>query len=169
MEKTINRFSNNGISFDDDLIITGYACHWNVKNKNNEIVDANSFDYWLKELNNGAQRPMMTFNHDDNCIIGAWDDFDCDDTGLWVVGHINSDVAFCKDTIIPLVRHGDLNSLSTQGWSDRKTNELRDGGVYIKDFILTAISIVGLPADFDAKFRIVNGLVVPKTSKWYLL
>lgn len=159
---------NNG-----HLVIEGYAAHWNTPNKNGEIVDANSFEYWLNELKQGGQKPMMNYNHNADQIIGGWDLVECDNNGLYVIGHINSDVTLCKDTIIPLVKNGDLNSLSTEGFSNAYENEVQDGCIYIKNFILTAIALVGLPADFFAKFEIKNGLVIPKVqpttiSKWYL-
>lgn len=177
MEKLITHLNTANFKANGDnnnLTIEGYACHWNTPNKNGEIVDANSFQYWLGELNNGGQKPMMNYNHQDGNIIGGWDSLECDNTGLYVIGHINGDVAFCRDTIIPLVKNGDLNSLSTEGWSDRNTNKITNDGVYITNFILTAISLVGLPSDFFAKFEIKNGLIVPKVqtitdSKWYLL
>lgn len=171
MKQTLT-FNTNGFKSSEDssnLIIEGYAAHFNVPNKNGEIVDANSFKYWLSELDKGEQTPVMNFNHNKDQIIGRWDMLSCDNTGLYAIGHINTDVAFCRDTIVPLVNNGDLNSLSTEGFSDMSENELRDGAVYIKNFFLTAIAIVGLPADFFAKFEIRNGLIVPKSKILYYM
>lgn len=150
---------------DNNIVIEGYAAHFNTPNKNKEIVDADSFSYWFAELDKGQQKPVMNYNHNNDMIIGGWDLLQCDNTGLYVIGHINSEVALCRDTIIPLVKNGDLNSLSTEGFSNRSENKIVDGNVYIPNFILTAISLVGLPADFFAKFEIKNGLVVPIEQK----
>lgn len=172
MEKYNIHLNSTNFKVNDEptnLVIEGYAAHWNTPNKNGEIVDKDSFSYWLNELENGGQKPCMNYQHESNNIIGGWDLLECDDKGLYVIGHINSAVKFCEERVIPLVKNGDLNCLSTEGFSDRNTNKVTENGIYITNFILTAIALVGLPADFDAKFEIRNGLVVPKENNIKLI
>ena len=145
------RLNKETIKEDGNLLkIEGYACHFGTANGNGEIVSESSFADFFKALEEGGQMPSFTFNHNSNALIGGWDSIVSDEKGLYVKGHINTDVAFVRDNLLPLIKGGDLNCLSTEGFvGDCKRND--DGTYHAGAFILTAISLVALPADFNAK------------------
>ena len=152
----LNAFRINKVErTDNTLKVEGYACHYNTRNHNFEIVTADCFTEFLNELKENGLKPMFTFNHDSNCIIGGWDEFTSDDTGLFAKGHINTDVAFVRDNLLPLIEAGDLNHLSTEGWASGEWSDKQEAYVCDK-FMLTAVSLVALPADFSAKAEIRN-------------
>lgn len=148
------------------LTIEGYACHYGEANHNYEIVTAGSFTGFLAELAESGLKPAFTFNHDSGCIIGGWDELESDSTGLLVRGHINTNVAYVRDNLLPLIESGDLSHLSTEGWAMGEWDERRQAYV-CSEFMLTAISLVALPADFAAKMEMKNDLSRPTAKRQY--
>ena len=152
----LNAFRLNKVEKQGNTLkIEGYACHYNTRNHNYEIVTADCFTEFLKEMQDSGLKPVFTYNHNRDIVIGGWDEFTSDDTGMFVKGHINTDVAYVRDNLLPLIEAGDLNHLSTEGWADGEWDSKRDAFVCSK-FMLTAISLVALPADFAAKAEIRN-------------
>ena len=137
-------------------VISGYACHFGTPNGNGEIVDEKSFEQFFAQLKNSGLMPAFNFQHSDSRIIGGWDTITADADGLHVVGHLNTASKYVADDILPLVEAGDVTHLSTQGFSYFDDWEEREDGFYIKNFYLTAISLVALPADFGAKAELRN-------------
>lgn len=137
-------------------VVSGYACHFGKANGNGEIVDEKSFEGFFSQLKDGGLMPAFNFQHDNSLIIGGWDDIAADAEGLHVVGHLNTSSKYVADNILPLVEAGDVTHLSTQGFSYFDDWEEREDGFYIKNFYLTAIALVALPADFGAKAELRN-------------
>lgn len=170
MEKyTLNaiRIENSAKPTDEGLMhIEGYVCHFGKPNHNGEIVSESSFAKFFKELKNGGQMPMFNYNHDSALIIGGWDEIVSDDNGLYAKGHINTNVALVRDTIKPLMDSGDLNGLSTEGYINMETAEWdKAGNLIAKDFALTGIALVALPADFAAGIETQNRIELKRENK----
>lgn len=139
--------------------VEGYACHFGKANGNSEIVDEKSFRAFFKELKARNQMPYFNYNHQNGAIVGGWDKIESDEVGLRVVGHLNTNVALVRDTVLPLIESGDLVGLSTEGfvpWS--KIEERENGEYYCGEFILVGISIVPMAADNDARINVMNTL-----------
>lgn len=137
--------------------IDGTAAHFNVPNLNGEIVDAKSFDNFFTLYNAGKLTPAFTFNHDSNMLIGGIDRLYIEDDTLRCSAHINKDIAFCRDTLIPMVLAGDVKSYSTEGYLSYDDIEERENNTYYtSSFLLTAVSVVTVPADYKSKFTIKN-------------
>lgn len=156
-------FSCNGLEHSQNdenpnlVRIEGYAAHFDTPNGNWEIVNRNSFDKFMQERKEKGLRPLLTFDHNSQNIIGGWDDFEIREDGLYAIGHLNTDVALVRDTVLPLMRSGDLRGLSTEGWSNFDENTIHeDGTMEIKNFFLYAISVVGFPADSAANAELKN-------------
>ena len=149
----------NSVESDSRLDISGYACHWNVANLNGEIVNKDSFNSFFSLYSNNRLTPSLTWEHLDT-VIGGIDELSCDDAGLVMKAHINKDVKICNEMIIPNIIAGDINSFSTEGYILNGMNGIteKEDGYYVHDFILTAVSIVRTPADYDAKFTVKNYL-----------
>lgn len=173
----------NAAKDDKGLKIEGYACHYNQKNLNGELVDENSYRAFFGLYNEGKLRPQFNWNHTD-MIIGGIDTIESKEKGLWITCHLNNDVAIVRDMIAPNVMAGDLDSFSTEecplnGYDD--IVRLENDGFYVKNAILRGVAIVSIPADWTAKFTVANYLKelgveiekkkdeIEKNRKWYLL
>lgn len=165
----LNAIKIESVSKNDDdgmVRVSGYACHFGRANHNDEIVDEKSFERFFNDLGEGGLMPMFNFQHDDTKIIGGWDKVESREDGLWAEGHLNTKCEYVAKYILPLVECGDVTHLSTQGgcsWNDIDYRE--DGSYYIKNFILTGISLVALPADFGARADIVNKIKIERNKK----
>lgn len=179
MDKTYRLFNNYDIvnlkNDADKTTIEGYCAHFGEANLNMERVDKNSFQTFFSMYNEGKLLPYLNYNHDNDKQLGGIDMLDTDDKGLFIVAHLNNNVPFVKDWIIPNIEAGDLKSFSTEGYIGGGYEgivEHEDGTYYVKDFILTAVALVQTPADWKSEFSIANDyknhLILPQ-RKWYLL
>ena len=151
----------------DVLRIGGYACHYDVTNLNQERVNAKSFDSFFTLYNEGKLTPRLNWEHSDT-VIGGIDEIESRENGLWINCHLNQGVKIVADMIAPNILAGDLNSFSTEGYILNGYNgivENDDDSYYVKDFILTAVSIVRTPADWDAVFTVQNFIDEFKAKK----
>lgn len=164
-------------SEDDRLNIEGYACHYGVCNLNNEIVFKDSYNTFFEAYNQKKVMPILNFNHDNNKQIGSIDDITSDSTGLYVKAHINKNIPWCRDWLIPNIEMGDIKSYSTEmivigGYDGIKRND--DGTYVVLNGLLTAVAVVQHPADYRSEFTVKNFLEsLPKVdntpkSKWFL-
>ena len=141
---------------ENTLNIEGTICHWNTANLNRERVDKNSFNHFFELYNSGKIRPRLNYEHTDQ-VIGGVDEIVPFDDGLYMAAHLAKNVAIVRDTIIPLIETSDLCSFSTEGLVNYDDiEEFNDGTYYVKNFLLTGISIVSVPADPCAKFSLAN-------------
>lgn len=145
--------------------IEGYACHFDKVNKNGEIVHESSFEKFFKDLNEGGLMPVFNYNHNNDFIVGGWDEIKSDKTGLYVKGHLNTDVAYVRDNILPLVKSGDIDGLSIEGYFNVETAKFTESGVDIKDYQLIGISLVALPADFSARVESKNYIALKRKEE----
>ena len=162
--------------------IAGTACHWYKENLNHEIVTDTSFDAFLGLYNNGKLSVVVNYEHNNDQIIGGIDKVNKESDGLWVEGHINTNIPYVRDWLLPLIEAKDLKSLSTEGFVLNGYNgiiEREDGSHIVKDMILTAVAVTSHPADWDAEFSVRNyieeykALKTPEEevakTKWYLI
>lgn len=164
MEKKFLSF--NKIQLDSDNVtkspdgkrtyIKGYACHFNTVNLNGEMVTPESFDKFGEILANSEKMPVLNYGHTMQ-VIGQWDHIYCDEKGLVAEGHLVNDIAFVRDNILPMIEDGMIYSLSTEGYVMFDDIEWFDDHYVAKNFELTAIALVELPADMDATVM-VNGI-----------
>ena len=149
----------NAIQNENKFEIEGYICHFNVANLNREIVDKKSFDKFFQMMENKQIKPKLNYNHTDN-IIGGINKIDVVEDGLFMKAYINRDVAIVRDMIEPNIRSGEIDSFSTEGYVPGGYDGIvtnRDGSYYVKDFIITAVSVVSkIPADPNATFTLAN-------------
>lgn len=169
----------NAVQDDNRLNIEGWAAHFNRANLNGEVTDKDSYNLYFQMRNEGKIRTLLNYEHSDT-VIGDVDDIACKNEGLWVKCHLNKGVKIVDDMIAPNILAGTLNSFSTEGIVQGGYDgivELDNGNFYVKNFILTSLSIVRCPADWDATFSVANFLqthkpvevATPYKSKWYLL
>ena len=166
----------NGYEQDDKFLhISGYGNHFNEKNLNNEITDKNSFNEFFSLYNEGKIKPVLNYEHRQDCVIGTIDEITADNTGLFFRASVNRDIPFCGENLIPNIINGVIRNFSTEGiirggYDGIVVNP--DGSYYVRSFLLTALAIVSVPADWKANFSVANMLrqsEPQKRSKWYLL
>lgn len=146
---------------DNSLYIEGYAAHYGRANLNREIVEAKSFDAFFNMYNDGKIRPCLSYEHDNTLIIGAIDELVSKDDGLYMTAHLTRSVPLCQ-TIIPNILAGNIDSFSTEGFVLNGVDGIEyldNGDYFVKDFLLTGVSVVNTPADWDAKFTVRNYIV----------
>ena len=160
----------NALTEDEKLIINGSCAHFGVKNLNEEVVDANSFNEFFSLYDDGKLVPALNYNHTDQ-IIGGIDSIEKKDNGLFMTAHLNKNVPLC-DMLIPNILSGDISGLSTEGFVKNGVDGvefLDEGGYYVKDFLLTAVAVVSTPADWNAQFTVRNYLNThPKQELKYI-
>lgn len=173
----LNSFKLENASLEDDFIkISGYAAHYNRVNLNSELVDERSFDYFFNLYNANELKPHLTWEHTDH-VIGGIDSIVSKPNGLWMDAHLNNNVKIVQEMIAPNVLSGDIDSVSTEGFIRNGYDGIvayDDGSYYVKDFVLTAVSVVRNPADSLAKFTVRNFIDDWKSQekpgrKWYVL
>lgn len=168
----------NALEDESRLNIEGWAAHFNRPNLNGEITDKNSYSLYFQMREEGKLRTLLNYEHTDT-VIGDVDEIECKDEGLWVKAHLNRGVKINDDMLIPNILAGTLNTFSTEGLVKGGYDgivEMDNGNFYIKNFILTSLSIVRTPADWDATFTVANFLQTHKPEevakalkpKWWL-
>lgn len=148
----------NAVNTDGRLDIEGMACHFLQENLNGEVVDAKSFESFFTLYNSKKLRPRLNYNHTDQ-LLGAIDSLETRNDGLWMKAHLNTNIAVVRDTIAPCIMAGDINGLSTEGFVAGGYDSIvenKDGSYYVRDFMLTGVSVVSTPADWDATFTLAN-------------
>lgn len=166
-------FSEEG----DKALIEGRATRFNNTNLNHQVVDKNSFNSFFKLWNEGTASVQMNYEHTYDKIIGGVDEIEAKEDGLYVKAHLNREIPFVSEWLLPNIKNHDITGLSTEGyvlngpdgisWIDKNT-------YYVKDFILSALAVTTHPADVEAKFSLANAVeqwqIERETkSKWYFL
>ena len=168
---------NNAVEDDEFLRIDGTAAHFGTPNLNGEIVDDKSFASFFEMYADGKLKPALNYNHDNNMLVGGVDKIYIQDNTLRCSAHLNKNIAFCRDTLIPMIMSGDVKSYSTEGYVGYDDIEKRDDNTYYAaNFILTAVAIVPTPADYKSEFSIKNCFEQLKREepkivlrKWYFV
>lgn len=148
---------HNAVETDEFLKIEGYCCHFNKMNLNREVVDEKSFSYFFSLYRDSKLTPRLNYNHTDT-IIGGVDKIQVEYDGLYMYAHLNKNLPINNDMLIPNILAGDIRSLSTEGFVKGGYNGIveLENGYYVKDFVLTGVSVVSTPSDWDANFSISN-------------
>lgn len=135
------------------MIVKGYACHFNKRNGNGEIVLPTSFDEVIAFYKKNKLDIPINYFHNEDQILGHIIDIKKDSVGLYITAELNDEVDLVKNFVKPLIKDGTFNRFSTEGTINKKDIEKLSDGTYIaKKFNITAVAIVPLPADVDAIF-----------------
>lgn len=135
------------------MIVSGYACHFNKRNDNGEIVLPTSFNKTLKYHEENNLSIPINFNHNENLLLGKVESYQIMPSGLFITASLNDEVDTVKNFVKPLVKDGTLNRFSTEGLIKYEDLERISNDTYIaKEYELKAVAIVAHPADLDAFF-----------------
>lgn len=165
----------NAFEEDGFINIEGYAAHYNKANLNNEVVDSRSFTRFFNMYANKELEPHVNWQHTDT-VVGPITEIVSREDGLWISAKLNKGVKIVDEMIAPNILAGTLNKFSTEGYIYGGYDgivENKDGSYYVKDFLLTSVSIVRTSADPQAVFTVKNFIDEwrenKKRLKWYLL
>ena len=158
IHNSINLSNTLDIPEDNKLYISGYAMHFNEVNHNGELVLPGAFDDFFKELKESKIMPLFDAFHKQDYLIGAWEEIKQDEKGLLVEGFLDLNIAEVANNVAPLVRNGALSGLSTEMWINYNDIDQKDDYYIVKKAMLTGISLVPIPADFQARVVLKNSL-----------
>ena len=142
--QTINKICPSCIDGDDKLYIKGYITTFENMDLEGDIVDKEAFNETLK-VNKVV--PLLR-NHVNSTKdqMGAFTKFTIDDKGVLAEGYISNTPETNHER--QLIKDGALNSFSMGGLCKYENNKM------IKDVILLEASIVPIPANDQAKFKV---------------
>jgi HK97 family phage prohead protease len=126
----------------------GYGSVWDRVDSYGDTVLEGAFVDSLKE-----RQPMMLYGHAMNRIPGKWLTASEDKRGLRLKGELTPGHSEAKDLEASL-RHGAISGLSIGGYTSEADWIEQDGmlvGRKIKKFDLYEVSVVGMPAETEAR------------------
>jgi len=143
------KFNQVGIaSAEDDRIFEGYASTFGGIDTFGDTLIAGAFADSLETM---QRKPLMLYGHSTANVVGKWLDINEDETGLYVQGEFTPNHTLSND-VYASMRHGAVDGLSI-GFRipNGGAEELESGGRRITKVDLVEISIVGFPADDNAR------------------
>ena len=143
------KFNQVGIaSAEDDRIFEGYASMFGGIDVFGDTILAGAFTESLESM---KRKPLMLYGHNSQNVVGKWLEIREDDVGLWVQGEFTPNHTLSNDTYASM-RHGAIDGLSIGfNIAPGGAEELENGGRRITKINLVEVSIVGFPADDDAR------------------
>lgn len=144
-------FKNYKFAFDvkaDTGFIEGYASTFNNIDNVGDVIVSGAFKGCI-----GRRKPKMLWQHDNEEVIGVWDDCHEDGNGLFVKGRF-ADTAKGRDAR-ELARIGAIGEMSI-GYTINKSSFRSDGIRVLEDVELFEVSLVTFPANDMAKITRVK-------------
>lgn len=141
-------YYSGDVHINEDLkFIEATILHYDVANENKWRPLSGCLDAFFERLNKSGKGVAACYQHDENQLIGVWKDFETKDNVLSAKMYY-VETPFVRDTVLPQLRAGILqgSSPSIVGLRKQHKNNIID----IIEGVLSEISIVGLPADFEA-------------------
>ena len=148
---TRKNFEVKNIGFEEEGIITGYACVFNEIDLANDVIKSGAFTASLDE-----RTPVMLWNHNSDMVLGKWLEIREDEKGLFVKGQLCLDVEKSQE-IYELLKNKSVTGLSI-GFSIDKSAYDVNGNRIIEKLSLFEISIVPIPCNEKAQITDVKSL-----------
>jgi HK97 family phage prohead protease len=130
--------------------IVGTACHFGRQNLNGWSLAIGSLDRWLADFQRAGRKLPMLWGHDPSEQIGSFDAARIEGERLVLTGRLNLDVQRAKE-VRALILAGDTTGLSVGVDADMKDVERSRGGLVFRTANLMETSVVGMPADTEAR------------------
>lgn len=148
---------------DQDGEFEGYASVFGIVDQGMDVVERGAFG---KSLGSGRKVKML-WQHDQQKVIGVWDEIREDDRGLYVKGRLLKGVRQADEAMI-LMRAGALDSMSI-GY--RTIEAVPEGGGRIRKLMeveLHEVSLVTFPMLPDAKVTAVKSVTTEREFEAFL-
>ena len=133
--------------------ISGYASVFGNIDSDGEIVDRGAFVASLAQHRKAGTQPLMLWQHDPHQVIGKWDHFEEDSTGLLATGRLLPAVQRAAEAIA-LISEGAIYGLSIgfNAVRDRVINKVR----HLEVLKLLEVSLVSFASNSDARIRLTG-------------
>jgi len=141
---------------EDGGIFAGYASVFGGVDSFSDTIIKGAF---VDSLTDRDRMPLMLFGHDSQNVIGKWLTMEEDDNGLWVEGEFTPNHTLAAD-VYASTKHGAIDGMSI-GFMipEGGAEDLEDGGRRITKVDLMEVSIVGFPADDEARVSQVKSAI----------
>jgi phage head maturation protease len=147
--KTLKYYSGD-ISLNEDLkFIEANILHYGVANENRWRPMAGCLDAFFERLNASGKGVAACYQHDETQLIGVWREFATSAEGVLSAKLYFVETPFVRDTVIPQVQAGILQGASPT-IAPYRMKFGADDVEEIVEGVLCEVSLVGLPADFQA-------------------
>ena len=123
--------------------IEGYASVFGVADQGGDVVVAGAYGRSLRRLRDDGRQVKMLWQHDPAQPIGVWDEVREDQKGLWVCGHILTEVEKGREAAA-LVAAGAIDGLSI-GYRTVAAEKDAKGQRLLREIDLWEVSLVTFP------------------------
>lgn len=123
--------------------IEGYASVFGVADQGGDVVVAGAYGRSLRRLRDDGRQVKMLWQHDPAQPIGVWDEVREDQKGLWVCGHILTEVVKGREAAA-LVAAGAIDGLSI-GYRTVAVEKDAKGQRLLREIDLWEVSLVTFP------------------------
>lgn len=147
MKKDLRYYSGDVAFNEEGKYIQANILHYDVANENRWRPLEGCLDAFFERLNKSGKGVAACYQHDESKLIGVWKDFQTND-GVLSAKLYFVETPFVKETVLPQVQAGILQGASPTIASLKE--RYKDGVVDIIEGVLCEVSLVGLPADFQA-------------------
>jgi HK97 family phage prohead protease len=133
--------------------ISGYASVFGNVDSDGEIVDRGAFSASLAQHHKTRTQPLFLWQHDSHAVIGKWDHFEEDSTGLLATGRLLPAVQRAAEAIA-LIGEGAIYGLSI-GFNtvrDRVIKNVR----HLEILNLMEVSLVSFASNSNARIHITG-------------
>ena len=147
------KFGETGVDAVTNGLFEGYASTFGNIDSFGDTIMKGAFSDTITD----REYPiLMLAGHSSRAVVGKWLDMQEDDKGLYVYGEFTPGHTIASN-VYASMRHGAISGLSI-GFriASGGAEEIEGGGRRISKVNLEEISIVGFPADADARVAIVK-------------
>ena len=142
-------YYSGDVSFNaESKFIQANILHYGVANENKWRPMSGCLDSFFERLNQSGKGVAACYQHDESKLIGVWKDFETND-GVLSAKLYFVETPFVTETVLPQVRAGILQGASPT-IAPYKVNYSSGDVIDIVEGVLCEVSLVGLPADFQA-------------------
>lgn len=132
--------------------IEGYASVFGVADQGGDVVLRGAYAASLKRLAASGRRVKMLWQHDPGQPIGVWDEVREDGHGLWVKGHLLTDLAQGREAAA-LLAAGAIDGLSI-GYRTLRAERDAKGRRQLAEVELWEVSLVTFPMLPEARVAV---------------
>lgn len=133
----------------DGYTIEGYASLYGLRDRGGDIVMAGAYTKCLARLAARGEKIRMLWQHDPSQPIGVWDEIKEDAKGLWVRGHLLSEVEKGREAAA-LLSAGAIDGLSI-GYRTVQAERDGKGQRLLSELDLWEVSLVTFPMLREAR------------------
>jgi HK97 family phage prohead protease len=145
------KFGETGVDQVTNGLFEGYASTFGNIDSFGDTIMKGAFTDTITER---AHPVLMLANHSSSFAIGKWLELAEDDTGLYAKGELTPGNTIASN-VYASMRHGAISGLSI-GFRPIEAEDIEGGGRRISKIQLEEISVVGFPADSDARIATVK-------------